>query len=304
MAERFKLKMKTLRFGLIGHGYFGKNYLRLLQSIGGIKLTATAAKANVNSVLKNQDIDAVVIATPASTHLNLALEALMNGKHVLLEKPMTTSLKEAKELKKAAAASKAIFMVGHQYVYNDYVRWLQDNHPILGKITLVVAEHLYPGPIRDDIGCMWDAGTHQLSMMQCLLNPGKIISAAGKSVCMNRKGIDDFTAAAIKFESGLSANLMISWLMPQKTRKLTVIGSEKTAVFDDVEEKNKLRITDRNGKTETRKISSKEPLLNEAEHFIECIRTGKKPLTGIESSYEITEWLDKIERSVNQGNSR
>lgn len=318
MAKRLQLKMKILRFGLIGLGYFGKNYLRLLKEIPGAELAAVAARTqesigklkesipttaarttNAIAILKNPDIDAVVIATPAATHFKLAKGALENGKHVLLEKPMVAGLDEAKKLRALAAKSPSTFMVGHQYIYNDYVRYLHDNIAELGKISHVIAEHLYPGPARKDIGCLWDAGTHQLAMIQCLFSPGKIISVTGKSVCMRNKGIDDFTAVAVKFEGGLAATIIMTWLSPQKTRKLTVIGSEKTAVFDDVEEKDKLVFIDRkNGKKTAPKIAAREPLQNQVGHFIRCINTGQKPLTGVESSYEITEWLDKISRSA------
>lgn len=310
--------MKNLRFGLIGLGYFGKNYLRLLQEIDGIELVAVAAKTkesldecssqipknatrttDAKAILKNPSVDAVVIATPPATHAQFSVEALKNGKHALLEKPLADSLRNAKKIRDAAKKSKTVFMVGHQYVYNDYVKWLHDNISTLGKISQVAAEHLYNGPIRQDIGCLWDAGTHQLSMMQHLLNPGRIVSAKGKLVRMNKKGIDDFTAATIEFENGLSATMILTWLSPQKTRKLTLIGSEKTAVFDDVKENDKVTITDRHtGKQLAPKIAAKEPLRNEVEHFLHCILTGEKPMTDADSSYEITEWLEKISASL------
>ncbi len=319
-----------MRFGLLGLGYFGKNYLRLLQEIDGIELAAVAAKTkksldelsgnipktakrttNAAAILNDAAIDAVVIATPPATHAELAAKALKNGKHVLLEKPLAGNLSDAKKIMTAANKSKAAFMVGHQYIYNDYIGWLHDNISSLGKVSRVIAEHLYPGPVRSDIGCLWDAGTHQLSIIQYLLEPGKLISARGKRVCIdlfnekgqskNRrlKGIDDMAAVALTFESGLDAKITVTWLSPRKIRRLTIIGSEKTAIFDDVKEKDKLTIVDRkSGKTIAPKIAAREPLRNEVEQFIRCIKTGEKPLTGIESSYEITEWLDKISRSM------
>ncbi|MBI3036789.1 Gfo/Idh/MocA family oxidoreductase [Candidatus Woesearchaeota archaeon] len=310
--------MKPLRFGLLGLGYFGRNYLRLLQDVKDARLEAVAAKTretleqyrsatpkeaikttNASEIIKNPEIDCVVIATPAATHFKLAKEALENGKHVLLEKPMVASLDEAKKLRALAEKSPSTFMVGHQYIYNDYVRYLHNSIAELGKISHAIAEHIYNGPVRDDTGCLWDAGTHQLAMVQYLFSPGKIISAAGRSVCMRNKGIDDFTAVAAKFENGLAATIIVTWLSPKKTRKLTVIGSKKNAVFDDIEEKGKLVFIDRkNGKKTAPKIAAKEPLRNQVEHFIRCINTGQKPLTGIDSSYEIIEWLDKISRSV------
>ncbi len=292
--------MKKLRFGLVGLGYFGKNYLRLLKEIKGIELAAVASQSTqltASGLLKRNDIDCVVLATPVKTHFDLALEALENGKHVLIEKPMTSTLKEARELKKAAGKSNSVVMVGHQYLFNDYARFLYNNIGKLGKASNVIAEHLYNGPVRQDIGCLWDAGTHQLAMIQYLLNPGRIKTAKGMSVCRNIKGIDDFTSASIKFESGLTASLILTWLMPEKTRKLTIFGNEMTAIFDDTQEKDKLRFFGK--KTEIPKIKAKEPLRNEVEHFMDCIKNGKKPLTSVESSYQITEWLDEISKNVN-----
>ena len=154
--------MKPLRFGLLGLGYFGRNYARLLQDIKDVRLAAVAAKTretleqyrsatpkeairtmNASEIIKNPKIDCVVIATPAATHFKLAKEALENGKHVLLEKPMVASLDEAKKLRALAAKSPSTFMVGHQYIYNDYVRYLHDNIVELGNVSHVIAEHLY-----------------------------------------------------------------------------------------------------------------------------------------------------------------
>ncbi len=308
-----------LGFGLIGLGYFGKNYLRLLQSVDGAKLAAVATRTSeslsrlgqaipkaaarttdASQVLRDSRVDCVVIATPPSTHLQLAKEALENGKHVLLEKPMTPSLEEAKRLRAAVKKSSATFMVGHQYVYNNYIGWLRDNMQQLGKVSHVVAEHLYPGPVREDIGCLWDAGTHQLSTIQYLLNPGRIVEASGMSIEMSKKGIDDLTAATLRFGSGLTATMMVTWLAAQKTRRMTFAGSKGMAVFNDAEPKDKLKMYLKSAmpKPEIPEVAAREPLRNQVEHFIHCIRTGETPLTGIDKSYEVTEWLDRIARSV------
>lgn len=306
-----------LRFGLIGLGYFGKNYLRLLQTINGIELVAVATRTpeslsklplpknvikttDVESVLKNPEIDCVVIATPPETHLKLAISALKNGKHVLLEKPMVPSLSEAKKLRDAARKSKSTFMVGHQFVYNDHIRYLRDSieSKALGKISHVVGEHLLFN-IRNDIGCLWDAGTHQLSMLQYLFNPGKIKKATGSSVDMSGKGFDDFSSVTVKFRSGLLATIIVSWFGTEKTRNITVVGDKKVAFLDDTLPEKKLMLFSRDSPEGVApKIAAREPLRNEIEHFIHCIATGETPLTGIDKSYEITEWLDKITRSV------
>lgn len=308
--------MKTLRFGLLGPGYFGRNYLRLLQEVKGIELAAAAARTtetltelagkmpktaakttDSKTILENPDIDCVVIATPAATHLELALEALRNGKHVLLEKPMAMNLEEAKKLRAAAKKSQSAFMVGHQFVYNDHVRFLRSllEKGTLGSIKYAYGEHLL-FQARNDIGCFWDAAPHQLSMIRYLLNPGRISKANGVSLARPGSGLDDFTAATAEFESGLAATIIVSCQGSTKTRKITLAGRDGMAFFDDMQADKLKTVT--SGKPETAKTAAREPLRNQLEHFIQCIHTGQEPLTGIESSYEITEWMDKIQRSV------
>jgi UDP-N-acetylglucosamine 3-dehydrogenase len=308
---------KPLRFGLIGLGYFGKNYLRLLQEIKGAELSAVCNKeekafleyssliqktvvktTDANTILENPEIDCVVIATPPGTHLELAMKALQNGKHVLLEKPMTPTLEEAKNLRDAVKKTKLTFMVGHQYCYNDHLTWLHDNINLLGKPSLVIANHLYSGPIRKDIGCFFDAGTHQLSMIQYLLNPGRVVEAEGRKVSLGKNRIEDFATATARFENGLVASITTTWLSPEKTRKFSIFGSKKTAVFDDVDDE-KLRIyTSSSSVPEIPKVKAKEPLRNQVEHFIESITKNQIPTTNIDKSLEIAENLDKIWKSL------
>lgn len=313
--------MRPLRFGLLGLGSFGKNYVRLLQSMKGAELAAIASRSeetlakfkdsvpkttikttDSSAILKNPGIDCVIIATPPSTHFSFAKEALENGKHVLLEKPMVQSLGEAKKLRIAAKKSGSTFMVGHQYVYNDFIRYLNGRikEELFGNIRYVLGEHLC-SPARPDIGSLWDAGTHQLSMIHYLFNPGKIVEVAGRGVALSKKGFDDFTAATIKFETGLLATIIVSRFDQKKTRKLAIVGDRKMAVFDDAEEKNKLKFfpgNSGNSEPELPQVAAKEPLLNELEHFVRCVRTGETPLTGIDESYAVTEWLDKISKGL------
>lgn len=326
--------MGNLNFAVIGAGRFGKHYIRNLQGIEGARLYGVAAKTkdtlnsikhdtssstiltnNDDSLIKNKNVDCVVIATPPSTHFELAKKALEAGKNVLVEKPMVASFKEAKLLKDIVKKSKSTFMVGHQYIYNDYVNYLHSSikKGLIGKPEVVAAEYLYPEPIRNDIGCFWDAGTHYLSIIQYLFNPGPVIEVSGSSLSMVSK-FDDFTSATVKFKNGLVAFLTFSRLYPEKTRKFMVLGTKQSAVFDDFEEKNKLKfypvskkikdnsIYKHSGnkiKPTIHSIGAIEPLRNELEHFIDCIKNKKTPLTGIGHSYQITEWLDKVSRELN-----
>src|SRR3989344_3324936 len=326
--------MGKINFAVIGAGRFGKHYIRNLQDIGGAELFGVAANTrktldsikndvdsstiltdNDDSLIKNKNVDCVVIATPPSTHFGLAKKALEAGKNVLVEKPMVAGLKDAKLLKGIVKKHKSTFMVGHQYIYNDYVNYLDSSvkKGLIGEPEIVIAKYLYPEPIRDDIGCFWDAGTHYMSIIQHLFNPGPITEVKGKSFSVISK-FDDFTSAIIKFRSGLTASLAVSWIYPEKTRKFMVLGTKQAAVFDDFEEKDKLKFFPISNKIKNNSlyetidsnkvksiipdIKAKEPLRNEIEHFIGCIKNNKKPLTGIEHSYQITEWLDKVSREL------
>ena len=325
--------MEKLNFVVIGAGRFGKHYIKNLQSIQGANLFGVAARtketlnsvngsvhsstiltSNCDSLIKNKNVDCVVIAAPVSAHFGLIKKAIEAGKNVLVEKPMVASLKEAKSLKAVVKNHKSVFMVGHQYVYNDYIRHLQSSikNGFIGKPNMVVAQYLYPEPIRSDIGCFWDAGTHYLSIIQRLFNPGSITEVYGKGFSIISK-FDDFACATIKFKNGLTASLTVSSLYPEKIRKFMVIGSKKAAIFDDVEEKNKLRYFPVSGKIKNNsiynnfggkfkaimpKINTKDSLRNELGHFIDCVRNNKKPLTDIDHSCQITEWLDTISRAI------
>lgn len=326
--------MEKLNFAVIGAGRFGKHYIKKLQNIEGVDLFGIAARTketlnmikevvpssailtnNCDSLIKNKDVDCVVIASPASTHFRLIMKALEAGKHILVEKPMVVNLREAESLKNAIKKYKSVFMVGHQYIYNDYVRYLSSSikKGYIGTPKIAVAQYLYPEPIRKGMGCFWDAGTHCLSIINYLFNPGNITEASGKSYSVMGK-FDDFASAIIKFENGLRASLIVSSTYPEKIRKLMVLGSKKTAIFDDIEENNKLKFFPINDKIKNSSIyeysggkaklivpniNAEDSLKNEIGHFIDCIKYNKKPLTDIEHGYEVTEWLDRISRAIN-----
>src|SRR3989344_2368542 len=255
--------MKTLQFGIIGLGYFGKHYARLLQEISGVNLVAVANKLsdvfekkeinlregiiktlNSDEIINNQEIDCVVIATPPSTHSELIIQTLRAGKHVFVEKPMVVSMVEAKavekELKKNAGL---VFMVGFQYIYNDYIRYIKkilDNSE-LGKVSYVVAENFYFGPLRKDVGCFADAGVHELSILEYLFNPGGIKTVSRHNFGITNNKTDDFTAVAIVFNNGIKAHITASWFMPEKSRKMTIVGEKGVVIFNDSSDE-KLRI--------------------------------------------------------------
>jgi len=277
--------------GLIGLGRWGKNYLRLLQDMAGVTLTASANHGNVSDIFSNPEIEAVFIVTPPSTHYSLIQAGLKSGKHVSVEKPMVLNTADAKKLQILVGQSGKTFMVGSQYLFNDNINYLKKEieKGAFGKILSVKSEHVL-SPSRPDVGIFWDAAPHPFSVFQYLFNPGKLISAEGKIEHDN---------ASVKawFENSPMLEITALCFGQTKVRKLTVVGEKATAVLDETLEKHKLAII-KNGKTNYPEITSKEPLRTEIEHFIHCIQTGEAPLTDINFGCQITEWLEIISKKL------
>jgi len=326
------MENKKLNFAVIGAGRFAKNHIRILQESKDVNLIGIASRTkesldvargsvpknavlttDASKLINNKDVDCVLIATPPSTHFELAKAAIKAGKHVLLEKPMATNLKEADELRKIVKNQDKVFMVAHQYTYNDYINYLKSNIKKIGKVGVVYGEHLYPGPMGDDIGCLWDAGTHVLSIIQYLFNPGNIKNISGNGMDILGNKLDDFTACTIEFENGLKALLNVSWIYPEKSRRFIAFGDKSTAVFDDLSNDSKLKFykvipknrsiySDNFEKMQMKplikNIDTKDALKNQLDHFIDCIKDKKTPETNIDKSCQITEWLDRISREI------
>ena len=322
--------MQTLRFGLVGFGHFGRHYARLLQNMPGVELVTIANTSvemfavngkdlpdhikkttNTQEIFNDATIDCVVIAAPPSTHKDLIAAAIEAGKHVLVEKPMVTSMVEAKAVEKVMKKKKnKVFMVGFQYIYNDHVRYLKEHLGDLGEVKYVLGEHLYCGPFRSDIGSFMDAGIHDCAILEYLFSPGKITKVIGASSSLKKSKKDDFTAVTVTFQSGLAAHILTSWYWPEKVRKVTLVGDKGMALFNDRDEtklkwiKNSYPEWDRkkssmflHGMIEQPAVvpvSAQEPLLNELKHFIECVNTDSKPLTNIEFGSKVTRMMEEI----------
>ena len=278
-----------MNFALIGRGKWGENYENLLKEIPDVSLQAivTASSGNLESVLQNPDINCVVIATPPKTHFDLAKAALETGKHVLLEKPMVMNLKEAEELKRVVENSDRIFMVGFQYLFNDYIRYLKKEieNGAFGEIKKVSSEH-FQSPPRTDMNSFWDAAPHPLSIFQYYFEPTKILNVEVETTTR------EFTSVKVQFDRGPLLSIKTSWPGERKVRKLTLKGEKQTAILDETLENQKLRFS--SGLTPD--IKAREPLRSELEHFINCIKNKNLPLTNVNFGYQITNWLDKISK--------
>ncbi len=330
---------KQINLGLIGIGYWGLNYVRIFNETPKAKLKFACdlnssrlklvkksypdiiLTSDYREIISNSEVDAVVVATPATSHHQIVKESLENNKHVLVEKPLTVNSKEALELAKLAEKNNLTLMVGHVFEYNQAVVEMKKiiNKGILGNIYYLHFTRTGLGPIRQDVSAMWDLAPHDISILLYLLEeePSKVLA---KGKWFIQKGIDDVVFITYEFKSGIIANIHISWLDPRKKREVTVVGSKKMMVFDDMDLTDKLFIYDKGvtkelvegtldefqlavrvGDVYIPKINYKEPLKEECLHFIDCLLKNKKPKSDGWSGYQVVKVLESAEKSLKEG---
>ena len=300
--------MFDLRFGVIGWGYWGPKIGRNLASLPHAMLSMVADQdvLRLASVAANQpgvkttrlaeeifhsDVDGVVIATPVRTHYQLAKEALLHGKHVLVEKPLTSNLMEAEELVALATEQQRVLMVGHTFEYNPAVNELRKlvQNGDLGNIYCIEAERVNLGLFRSDTNVIWDLAAHDISILLYLLGkqPEHIKVQAHAHL---QRHIHDVAHLDLEFADGMSAHIHVSWLHPCKIRRVTVIGDARMAVYDDTNPAEMLKIYNKGadvdadptvsyrfGEITIPHIGWIEPLRLECEDFANAIRLGVQP---------------------------
>lgn len=333
--------MKKLKVGLIGYGYWGPNIARILHEgdltdlVYCADLLETSRKQieerypdtkttkNYKDILEDPSLDAVFIVTPTKSHFKLASEALLAGKHVFVEKPLTYDLNDAIELNRIAKEKKKILMVGHVFLFNPAVEYMKKviDSQELGEIRHFHFQRRNLGPIRQDVNVVWDLAPHDISMIVYFLNElPKSVIASGQSFL--QKNIHDVVSVSLIFSSGVIANMFFSWIDPVKIRDVTIVGSKKMLLFDDVEATNKIKIFDKNvdiikntsgktfgeylialrsGGTTIPKIVAKEPLKEEITHFAKCILNNKIPKTSGTNGIQVVKVLDAIQKSLDSG---
>jgi predicted dehydrogenase len=331
----------------VGCGYWGPNVLRNFsaQQDCWVKYVVeisperqTYVKANfpksqvvseLDVVLRDPQIDAVLVATPASSHFELAKQVLQSGKHAFVEKPLATSTTEADELVKLAAESGKVLMVGHTFLYNAAVRYakklLADES--VGQLYYIYSQRLNLGQVRSDINAWWNLAPHDVSIMLYLMNGELPVSVSAEGVSYIQPGIEDVVFATLKWASGVTGHIHVSWLDPGKIRKITLVGSRKMVVYDDVSD-DKIMIFDkgvdrvpkigermdydqsgnyqlihRTGDIWLPKISFQEPLKTEAAHFLDCLRNGEQPLTGPAHARDVVAVLEATQKALTSGKS-
>lgn len=327
-----------IKVAQIGVGYWGPNLLRNLvankdcevRSVADLsperldfvssRYPAVKVTVDADDVINDTEIDAVVVATPVATHYELSMKALGAGKHILVEKPMARTTAEVEEIGKLAEETGLVAMSGHTFLYNAAVRYLKKfvDSGKLGEVRYIYSQRLNLGRIRSDVDALWNLAPHDISIIQYLLGDPEPISVSRQGVGYVQNGVDDVVFLNIMYPNRVMANIHVSWLDPHKIRRITVVGSEKMVVYDDMAE-NKIAIYDkgidriavlgkemdfdgpeftefthRSGDVLLPKIDFQEPLKVEVAHFIDCIENGTECLTGIKHSLNVVEILSSL----------
>lgn len=324
-----------VRIAVIGAGAWGINHVRAMSRTQGAELVmvcdaAPAARDRALAIaprirlgtdlveaLAANDVDAVVLATPAKDHAEHARMALNAGKHVLVEKPLSLDAADAHAVVSAAETHKKILMVGHLMLFHPAVERLKTmiDSGELGRIYYIYAVRVNLGRVRQDENALWSLAPHDVSMIEYLLSDEpESVSARGGTYLQTR--IEDVVFVNLRFRSGISAQIQVSWLDPRKERRLTIVGSLKMVEFDDVHPIEKIRIYDkgvdrppsfteyaqflsiRNGDIHIPQIPMVEPLERECRHFIDCIVGGKRPITDGQSAMRVVRVLEAAQKSL------
>jgi predicted dehydrogenase len=265
----------------------------------------------------NPSIDAVIIATPFKTHFDLATRMIKASKHVLIEKPIASNISEIEEIESLQKKKELIVMVGHTFLYNSAVRYVKSliDAGDIGDVRYIYSQRLNLGRIRSDVDALWNFAPHDISIIQYWLNEPEPISVSVHGMNYVQESINDVVFMNIKYPGKIMANIHVSWLDPQKIRKMIVVGSKKMVVYDDVAD-NKISIYDkgidrmailgenmdydrfenikfnhRSGDVLLPKIKFEEPLKIEIAHFVDCIINGTKCITDVEHAKKVIKIL-------------
>ena len=323
---------RTVRVGVVGLGYWGPNLARNLAAIPGCEvawlcdasepararlsasLPAARQSADIEDLLCDPDLDAIVLATPVPTHAELATAVVRAGKHCFVEKPLATNALDAERAVLAAQEAGRILMVGHLLEYHPAVTRLKEliDGRELGDLYYIYGNRLNLGKLRADENALWSLGAHDVSVALALIGQ-EPVECVAQGASYVREGVQDVVFCYLRFPSGVVAHLHLSWLDPHKERRITVVGSRRMATFDDMLIEGKLTIYDkgfdedtrswgeyiaRSGDTFSPRIPNSEPLRLECEHFIECIRSGAAPRSDGHSGLRVVRVLERLQLSL------
>ena len=277
----------------------------------GVRVTA-----ELEDLLGDPSLDAIVLATPVPTHAELAVRVLQAGKHCFVEKPLAVSVADAQRAVDASAATGRTLMVGHLLEYHPGLRALKelaDTGELGNQIFYIYGNRLNLGKLRADENALWSLGAHDVSVVLSLAGDAKPVEITAHGASYVRGGVEDVVFCFVRFDSGLVAHLHLSWLDPHKERRFTVVGSKRMATFDDMELERKLTVYDkgfdedartygeyitRSGGSFSPQIANVEPLRIECEHFIASLRTGTPPRSDGASGLRVVRVLEALQQSL------
>jgi predicted dehydrogenase len=336
LFSRSKIMSKTLNVGVVGCGYWGPNLIRNFRQQPDCKLKVVCdlseerlghmkklypeveGTQSYESMLKDYNLDAVVVATSVQYHHPMAKAALESGKHVFIEKPMASSTAQCEELVGLAKSKGLTLMVGHTFLYSSPVRKIKEiiARGDIGELRYVSSRRLNLGLFQKDINVAWDLAPHDLSIILYIMDewPSAVNCTGNANVT---PGIEDITNMSIGFPSGRFATVVSSWLDPRKVREMTFVGTRRMIVYDDVQPLEKIRIFDARverpphydtfaeftyayhyGDQYIPYVKQEEPLKVETGHFLECIRNGSKPISNGEQGRELVRILEASSASL------
>ena len=325
-----------IQVGVVGCGYWGPNLVRNFRSLPDCRLRMMCdiseqrlkhlrslypeveAETEYDHMLNGANLDAVVIATAVNLHYSMAKASLLAGKHTMIEKPMARSSAECEELIEIAQQKGLVLMVGHTFLYSPAVRKIKEivDCGDIGEIRYISARRLSLGLFQKDINAAWDLAPHDISIILYIMDEEPVTVNCRGNAHVTR-GIEDVTTMSLHFRKERSAIIQSSWLDPRKVREMTIVGSKRMIVYDDVAQQEKIRIFDvrverpphydtfaefhyayHYGDIYAPYIKQEEPLKAECQHFLDCIRQGRTPLTSGQQGLELVRILEASSESL------
>ncbi len=324
-------EQKKVNLAVIGCGLWGPNLIRNFSQIGKVSIVCdldknklenikkqypdTKTTWNYGDLLKDNEIAAIIIATPVATHFQLAKQALESGKHVFIEKPLTASSKEAEELFKLAKTKNLVLMVDHTFQYSPAINKIKEiiSSGELGKIHYLHADWLSLGRLQPEVNVIWDLAVHVFSTLNYILGK-KPTSLNVKAQAYFREILEEVAFVSLNFPDTIKAFVKVSWTEPEKTRKIIIVGNKKMLVYNMLDKEqikiynksvniNKDNITYLDEGYEPVAFDDIEPLKLSCSHFLDCIKNNKQPLTDGENGLEIVKILEATNESIKNNGS-
>lgn len=327
---------QKIGIGVVGCGHWGINHVRVFSSLPESQVVAVAdtSKARLDAVgavypglrlttqfedlLLDPTVEAIVVATPTSTHYDVVLACLEAGKDVLCEKPLTPNVAQAERLVSAAEERAKVLMVGHIFVANDGIQKLKEyiDGGTLGKLCYLHSTRVNLGPVRRDVSVVWDLASHDISIFNYLLGAEPLeVSATGGSFLQPH--IADVALLSLLYPESVLASCHVSWLSPRKERQITIVGDKRMVIWDDLKPEETIRLYEssvpqepfykdyrefqlipKEGDVAIPKLRLNEPLRNEAVQFLESLRSRKPPVSDGRFGLEVVRALEKAEESL------